>query len=66
MCLTTREGDRVRLIHIATTELVAAGDEGVVAFIDDLGTVHVDWDKGVALGLIPGRDRWVTLKSSAE
>ncbi|MDU3748377.1 MAG: DUF4314 domain-containing protein [Cutibacterium avidum] len=34
---------------------------GTVAFVDDLGTVHVDWDTGSNLGLIPGEDSWETL-----
>jgi hypothetical protein len=26
--------------------------------VDDLGTVHVRWDNGSTLGLVPGEDRW--------
>ena len=33
-----------------------AGDEGVVRFVDDMGTVHVNWDCGSGLGLIYGED----------
>lgn len=59
--MATREGDRVRLLQLAeSSELVKSGDEGVVDLIDDLGTVHVRWDNGASLGLIPRRDRWVT------
>lgn len=33
------------------------GDAGVVRFVDDLGTVHVDWEPdGHTLGLVPGVD----------
>ncbi|UXW85096.1 DUF4314 domain-containing protein [Microbacterium azadirachtae] len=31
---------------------------GEVLFVDDAGTVHVAWDDGSTLGLIPGVDRW--------
>jgi len=27
-------------------------------FTDSLGTVHVRWDQGFQLGLIPGQDQW--------
>jgi hypothetical protein len=26
--------------------------------VEGLGTVHVRWDDGSTLGLIPGKDRW--------
>ncbi len=55
-------GQRVRLI--ATSDpytTLRPGVLGIVAFVDDLGTVHVDWDTGSNLGLIPGEDSWETL-----
>lgn len=59
-----KEGDRVRLIQVYDTALIQPGDRGTVDLIDDLGTVHVLWDNGSALGLIPGRDRWVVVPPS--
>ena len=52
-------GKRVRLIHTSDpyTKL-RSGDEGVVVFVDDLGTVDVKWDCGSRLGLIPREDSW--------
>lgn len=46
-------GRRVRLIGTSDpyTTLVA-GDEGTVSYVDDTGTVFVDWDNGSMLGLI--------------
>jgi hypothetical protein len=53
------KGDRVRLDrwgHSAWPGLengepsVPPGTEGTVTFVDDLGTVHVDWDSGSKLG----------------
>lgn len=29
------------------------GDQGVVDFVDDLGTIHVKWDNGSSLGIVP-------------
>ena len=57
-----QKGDRVRLVRTGDpyTALVS-GDLGTVGFIDSLGTIHVDWDSGSALGLVPGEDSWVIL-----
>lgn len=59
----TAPGDRIRLVSCTDqyTKLVP-GDEGVVKFIDSLGTVHVAWDTGSRLGLIPGEDVWEVLR----
>ena len=58
-----REGDRVRLIRTsdAYTSLLS-GAQGTVRRIDDAGTVHVNWDCGSRLGLVPGEDSWVILR----
>jgi len=52
-------GKRVSLIYTSDqyTTLVA-GDEGTVSFVDDAGTVFVDWDNGSSLGLLPKIDKW--------
>jgi hypothetical protein len=34
------------------------GDKGTIDFIDDAGTLHVAWDEGSTLGLIPEEDEW--------
>lgn len=52
-------GTRVRLIHTSDPyTALRYGSEGVVDFIDDLGTVFVRWDDGSSLGLIPREDVW--------
>lgn len=52
-------GKRVQLVS-CTDEftLLRYGELGTVTFIDDTGTVFVDWDSGSKLGLIPGIDQW--------
>lgn len=54
-----RRGDRV-VLDWTDDELTClrAGDRGTVTFVDALGTVHVRWDSGSRLGLVPGFDRW--------
>lgn len=50
-------GDRVRLVRTSDSYTqLKPGAEGVVELIDGLGTVHVCWDDGSRLGLIPGTD----------
>lgn len=60
--ITTR-GARVRLEYTSDeyTRLVP-GDIGTVTRIDKFGVVHVHWDSGSTLGLIPDRDRWTVLR----
>lgn len=38
------------------------GALGTIALVDDAGTLHVDWDNGASLGLIPGVDRYTITK----
>jgi hypothetical protein len=62
---TTLIGKRVRLIMTTDpyTEL-RSGDTGTVAFVDDIGTVFVDWDCGSKLGLVKGEDSWAYVSDS--
>lgn len=50
---------RVELVHTGDpyTDL-RPGAQGTVTFVDSVGTVHVNWDSGSTLGLIPGEDVW--------
>jgi len=34
------------------------GDFGIVRLVDDTGTIHVNWENGSNLGLIPGVDKF--------
>lgn len=54
-----RVGDRVRLVR-CTDEWTRLdpGAIGTVDFIDSTGTLHMRWDNGSTLGLIPGVDAW--------
>ena len=52
-------GDRIRLLYTNDefTNL-ESGAQGTIRFIDDLGTIHIKWDNGSRLGLIPGIDKY--------
>ena len=55
----TRAGDRVRLIRYSDEwTRLKPGALGTVTVVDDLGTIHVAWDDGDTLGLVPGEDEW--------
>ena len=57
------KGDRVRLVSTGDTDTrLRPGAEGTVAFVDGMGTVHVDWDCGSTLGLIPGEDAYEVIR----
>lgn len=54
---------RVRLLSTSDEHTsLRPGDEGTVTLVDAVGTVHVTWDNGSRLGLIPGEDRWEELR----
>jgi hypothetical protein len=50
-------GTRVRLVRMDDpyTKL-KPGATGTVSFVDDIGTVHVNWDCGSSLGVVFGED----------
>lgn len=50
-------GSRVRLIKLYDKFIeVPPGTKGKVSYIDSVGTIHVQWDNGVKLGLLPAFD----------
>ena len=54
-----KKGDRVELIFMDDpyTKL-KSGDQGTVYHIDDIGQIHVKWDNGSGLALVPGVDKY--------
>ena len=40
---------------------LSPGSEGTISLVDAKGTLHVNWDSGSTLGLVPDEDRWVVL-----
>ena len=58
-----RVGDCIRLLAMDDIQALPLGTEGVVKCIDNAGTIHVHWDTGSSLGLVPGVDRWEIIRS---
>lgn len=52
-------GTRVELLSMDDPySRLVPGDQGAVSFVDDMGTVHVNWDCGSSLGLVYGEDHY--------
>ena len=52
-------GTRVRLVAMTDPYApVPAGTMGTVALVDDAGNIHMRWDNGQTLSLVPGEDRF--------
>ena len=57
-----KPGDRIQLTFTDDQyTTLKSGDKGTVNFIDDYGTVHINWDEGSTLGLVPNYDEWIVL-----
>lgn len=58
----TTPGARIALVHTTDEHTrLQPYSTGTVMHVDDAGTVHVLWDDGTRLGLIPGEDVWRSL-----
>lgn len=55
--IVPQPGSKVRLIKLYDKFIeVPPGTTGKVSHIDSVGTIHVKWDNGVKLGLLPAFD----------
>lgn len=55
-------GTRIELLIMGSDPRpIESGTRGSVAFVDDIGTLHCDFDNGRRLGVIPGEDSFRTL-----
>ena len=55
-------GTRIRLIEMKDPYApVPPGTEGVVTEVDDIGTLHMQWDNGRILGVVPGEDSFTVI-----
>lgn len=55
------KGKRVRMIHMEDADPIQPGQCGVVKFVDDLNQLHVKWDDGRTLAIIPEKDKYEVL-----
>lgn len=50
-------GSRVMMVYSAEPFApIEGGTEGTVSSVDDIGTIHVNWDNGRCLGVVLSED----------
>ena len=49
-------GTRVELVQMDDPQAPPVGTKGTVSGVDDIGTIHVNWDCGSSLGVAYGED----------
>ena len=55
-------GTRIKLINMDDPwHPVEPGTEGTVQFVDDIGQIHMKWDNGRTLALVPGQDEFESI-----
>lgn len=50
------KGTRIELISMNDSQAVPPGTRGTVNHVDDLGTIHMNWDNGRTLSICPQED----------
>lgn len=56
-------GTRIKLINMNDPwHPVEPGTEGTVQLVDDIGQIHMKWDNGRTLALVPGQDEFKIIK----
>lgn len=51
-------GSEIILMYMDDIQAPPPGTKGTVVFVDDAGTIHVKWETGSSLGLIPDVDKF--------
>jgi len=60
-------GTRIELIHMDDSYApVEPRIQGTIDFIDDAGTLHMKWDNGRTLGIVPGEDHFKVISKPTE
>ena len=55
------EGSSIVVYSMNDPRPVTPGTRGTVRIVDDMGTIHCDFENGRRLGLIPGVDEFARL-----
>lgn len=61
-----KEGMRIRMVSMKDDpNPIKKGEEGTIRVVDGMGVIHVNWDNGRTLGVVPfvknEKNEWVTL-----
>ena len=62
-----RVGSRIEMVHMDDPFFpVEPGQRGTVIFIDDIGQIHMHWDDGRTLAIVPEKDEFILLNEEDE
>lgn len=59
---TYAKGVRIKLIEMDDIQAPPPGAMGTVQHVDDAGSIHMSWDTGGGLALIPEVDKFVIVQ----
>lgn len=60
-------GTRIELIHMDDPYApIESGTKGTVECVDDAGNIHLLWDNGRILALVPGEDQFKIIKGTPD
>ena len=60
-------GTRIRLNFMADPwSPVPDGTEGTVDMVDDIGQIHMKWDNGRTLAIVPGEDSFSVIQPTQD
>lgn len=59
-------GTPIKLNYMDDERAVPAGTKGKVWFVDDAGTIHVEWENGSSLGLVYGEDSFEVIEDGSD
>jgi transcription antitermination factor NusA-like protein len=54
-------GKRIRIIHMDDKDPVPSNTEGTIHHVDGIGQIHVKWDNGRTLAVVPDKDTYEIL-----
>lgn len=60
--LKTLIGKRVKLISMNDPYPIPSGTLGTIVRVDDMSNIHVHWDNGSSLSLLPDEDQFEILE----
>lgn len=60
-------GTRIELISMDDPYApIESGTQGTVEIVDSAGTLHMKWDNGRTLGIVPGEDQFKVISKPSE
>ena len=57
-----KPGIKVRLLYMEGEPQMPKGLEGIIDYVDDAPQIHINWENGSSLALIPEVDKFEIIK----